>query len=252
MTKLSIDIKFNSNCILSVKDTTGFNGANGFSNITGTPSDEGVYKLSDGYFINAVIYNRYNKDADYVNKDDEFEHILASQVKPNYADNFETKNYKLGSDGVYTFKRIFVISKEYYLANQGTFTKTVLYYDSDDEKFYEVIDNTPEEITLEDVVKNISGVYTGTFISYTFVSTCNLNRCLYLLQKDKLSNGIAGCKSYKHSSEIDYIYMTLNVIKYLKDDGYLTEVQRIIENNDCCNLVCNYISKKTNNDCGCG
>ena len=181
MTKLKVSINFNSNCILSVKDTTGFGGAEGFLTQSSSPTLEGNYKLTDGYFINAVMFHKYNTDIQYTNQTDEMEHILSNDVKPVYADNFVTTNYKLPADGVYTFKRIFVISKEYYNANYPEITKAVIYYDSDEDKFFTIEGGEPVEITKAEVVNNVDTSYTGSSITYKFVSTCNLKRSRSLL-----------------------------------------------------------------------
>src|SRR5215217_1471132 len=135
MTKLKININFNSNRILSIQDTTGFGGSEGFFLESSSPTGEGNYKLSNGYFVNLVVYHRYNTNSVIVNPNDLPYYIESADVSTTYANNFSTYNYTLAKDGVYSFKRIFVISKAYYLANINTITKEIVYYDPDLNKF---------------------------------------------------------------------------------------------------------------------
>jgi len=251
MTKLKININFNSNCILSIQDTTGFGGANGFVIESGTPTLEGDYKLSNGVFIDTVIYNPYNRDTQILNPLEEVISLTTSEVKPVYADNFETKYYTLAKDGVYTFKRAFVITKAYYLANIGNITKTAYYYDPETGFYY---NSANEVVELKDLVLLMGNDTTGSITSYKFISTCYLNKCLFKLQTEILSKGLEACngKGDIYKKQRDYIVMTLNVINYLKEDGHLNEVQKVIESSNSCGLICKQINGNNGSDCGCG
>lgn len=252
MTKLKIDITFNSSCMLAVKDVTGFE-EEGF-----LPEDAepilGSYKLSDGYFLNAVIYNRYNCNSTIVNSGENLTYFKPEDVDPVYTNNFTQDIYHLKKDGVYTFKRLFIISKAYYLANIDSFTNTVIYFDPEESKFIKVGSPDNTVLTLKEVVSQININTTGLVTVYKFISTCYLNKCLYLLQSQILEKGLDSCNtgSDTYKKQRDYILMTLNVIDYLKQDGHLTEVQRVIESSNSCGLICKEIGDNSNTDCGCG
>lgn len=259
MAKIKTNINFSNSCILSLTDTTGFKSVSnldGFVAEDGTYDDFNDYKVSDGYFINLLIYHKYYGDPKLLNPNDLYFHINSIDVKPVYADNFSTNNYTLTKDGVYTFKRVFVITKQFYEDNldTGRFDdKEVIYYDPDLGAFYEVTEGTPDEITITDVANKFSNKHAGSVAQYKFVSTCYLNKCLYLIQKSIIDANMAACASeFKDLlTKRDLIHMTLQVIKYLKDDGHLDEVQRVIEGLDTCGMICESISKKNNTDCGC-
>lgn len=257
MTKLKIDINFNSSCILTVKDTTGY-GGDGFTDLTLIPLEIPAepstpnYSMTNGYFINAILYHRYNGAPQLINTNEQ--PLLITNPAEVYANNFTAKSYTLKKDGVYSFRRLFIISKDYYLANSESITTKVFYYDATTTKYFKVDSKVTTEVELYDVVNETNLTTTGAVVSYKFISTCYLNRCLYLLQNKVLNSGYSECNSEAdiYRKQRDYILMTLNVIKYLKEDGHLTEVQKTIELSDSCGMICKQIGKQTNNDCGCG
>lgn len=257
---LNADIEFSNNCILSITDTTGFKSENinGFL-ATGSPNQQDEYHITDGYFVNAIFYNKYVGEPLFINKSTSLYEVTIP-VEPVYEDNFNTDYYTLNKDGEYTIKRIFIISKEYYdnmvFINPSFFgSKIVFYYDKIENLFYEIVDDFPVETKLEDIITRYSNSNTGGFMTQRFVSTCLLNKCLYLLQKEILNSNLSFCSDKVPNgliSKRDFVYMLLQVIKYLQESGYNREVQRLIEGTNTCGLVCKDIQVKTNNDCGCG
>lgn len=255
MTKLKIDITFNSSCQLSATDITGFkSGSNtdGFILENATPSAEGDYKISNGYFINAIFYHQYIGSATLLDSNEPYEHITTGNVSPTYSNNFLTKNYTLKKDGVYSFKRVFIISKAFYLANIISITKDVIYYDPVEDDFVSVVDGVTTVINKKSAINAISAETTGSIIAYKFISTCYLNKCRYLLESAGLNRGLDYCGDDQYKAQRDYILMTINVIRYLKEAGHLTEVQKVIELSNCCGLICKEIGDANDNDCGCG
>jgi len=255
MVKIKTTIDFNSNCILSVDEATGFKSTEnpfGFTLAADAATGDN-YHITDGYFIDVIISHKYKCDPVVIPVTLVPELIISPSL--TYVDNFNTVSYKLPKDGVYSFKRMFIISKNLYEYRQGGFGgKQVIYYDSAVAKYYIVSDNNEiSEIGFNDVALLYSSSQSGAVGTSKFVSTCYLNRCLYLLQKEVIEkNVVCYTKSYDDVlAKRDFIDMTISVIKYLKDDNYLTEIQRLLEAVNTCGLICKSVGTKNKQDCGC-
>lgn len=254
MSKIKADLNFTSDCVLTIKDTSGFrsdSNPDGFLRPEDVVTTVNDFKLTDGYFVNVILYNKYVGEPYVMNAKESITKIV--DVQTEYQENFTDRTYHLEKDGVYTVKRLFVISKEYYLTNIGSplFTgKEVIYFDEEDYYYYRVTTNGLEKLTAVQLGLEFSSINVGLLNTYKFVSTCNLNRCNYLLQKKFIETRSECDTSSSISKERDLIFMTLMVIAYLKDAGQLSEVQKLIESIDVCGLVCRKLSSKEN-DCGC-
>ena len=77
MITLNIDVEFNRDCVLTVTDDTGFKTTNstGFVPEAGTRSGQNDYKISDGYFLDVIVYHKYNCDWQVVNPNTQKIHI---------------------------------------------------------------------------------------------------------------------------------------------------------------------------------
>jgi hypothetical protein len=49
----------------------------------------------------------------------------------------------------------------------------------------------------------------------------------------------------------DYLYMTLEVIKYLKEFNNITQIQKLLETTDLCGSVCGSVAGVSSSNCGC-
>ncbi len=262
MLKLKTNVNVDTGCILSAADITGFKSS---ENLEGfTPEGSALdtvddYHISDGYFLDALLFEAFDSTITLVNSFN-VDSILTGDVSSTYINNFPSTFYQTNRDGIFYFKRLFVISKVFYDANKasGRFdNKTVIYYSPLDNKLYTVLNNSQIEVTLESAAKAYT--YTGTkpttgaYYSTKFVSTCFLNKCFYLLQKKVIDTAFGICtkKGDNLIAERDFISMTINVIKYLKDAGYLTEISRILETVNTCGAICRAVGVETKQDCGC-
>lgn len=258
MTKLTIDVALDANANLTIKDTTGFTSDINLTGFSGTvpnsslgqfPLTLGVtasneeYDLTDGYFINVLMYNKYNTNP--VILDIAYEKI----EDVNYTDynvNFVPKVYKLGQDGVYSFRRYFIISKEYYDA-QGVKPIGSIYYDGTT-LFKTITGEIPVAYLTTTFITDNPTVFTGIVVKSKFVATAYLNACKFklnttILDSDKCSDSVR--------RDRDLIYMTIEVINYLKELNNTSEIQHVIESlNLCGSGICK--SSAIKQDCNCG
>lgn len=258
MTKLKFELTLGDSCDLTIADTTGFvSSANpeGFvlEATSVTPYDS--YKISQGYFLNVLQYNKYGVDPIVVSTKEVFENINSEDVDPDYAENFPAQTYKLVQDGVFSISRIFLISEEFYNAEKETsrFDGKTIYYTDGTKVFKinpdtEVVENSSVKDFLKDVDPSI-----GLISTLKIISTCLTNKCYFNIINELIASGFDVCQG-TFSAELikqrDFIFMVLEAVRYLKDQGSILEVQKILETVDTCGGICKKVS--TSNDCGCG
>lgn len=246
MTKLNYTITLDDNCNLTVTDTSGYYDVdanpNGFLLEGDTDSPVfNTYKLSQGYFINVLLYNKFNVAPLIVNSSEGF----ASVTQPSadtYSDNFTPTVYNLTNDGTYTLKRFFIISDVYYAAvvDTGVFNSHDIYY-TDGTTIMQVIDSTPNAVTVATfLAANLTNA-TVLELNTAFISTCKLNACYFKLMNVILDNAMNGCLDQAQNKLVesrDLIYMTLESIKYLQENNSITQIQKLIEAVDGCCSIC--------------
>lgn len=236
MTNLNFSLGLDNDCDLSITNTsTGFVP----ETVTNVPFDS--HKLSDGYFIDIITYDRYNCSP-VIALTSGFNR-LSSAPEPN--------NYRLVQDSTYTVYTMFVISDTFYEENKNSARfagKTI--YVTDGIDAYLVSGDVKTRLTLGQLI--LADLVNSTVLtaSQTFIATCHLNKCYQALMLSLLEEGCLTCndnnEKIKHR---DLLHMTLEVIQYLKDLGNITEIQRVIESLDLCGGFCKSIVSKSN--CGC-
>lgn len=133
-------------------------------------------------------------------------------------------------------------------------------YVSDGLKVYKYINGSLVECPiLELVERNIEGTTISSTEKSTF-SICYLSKCFVTLCNEILNKNLTKCKSKNSDLEDlifkrDFVWMTINVIKYLIDLGQLLEAQRILEESSACNGICystmNSLVTGRSSGCGC-
>jgi hypothetical protein len=265
MTKLKINVALADSCALTITDASGFfddtTNVNGF--LLETDSSDltlNTYKISQGWFLNVLLYNKYAATPIISNPSDTFYNVPTGVVDNNtYANNFIPSIYQLIQDGTYTIKRFFIPSLEFYTANSDNsiFDGVDMYY-TDGDQIYFIISGTPTVISILDLLN--ANLLTSNCISTsaTFVSTCYTNQCYFKILSTLLEIGIGAC-SYPDQTKYntllqsrDLLYMTLEIIKYLKDVNNITQIQKLIEVVDICGGVCaSTLNTTSSTNCGC-
>ncbi len=263
MTKLKQTITLDDSCALTITDTSGFYdaGTNPFGFLPETNSDAlalNIYKLSHGYFLNVLLYNRY-ANTPLISNPSDTSYIIASEDVDNntYANNFIPSVYSLGKDGSYTINRYFIPSLEFYTANHtnSIYDGKDMFY-MDNEIIYKIIDSTATPITVTAFINSPFSNSDVIYVSTTFISTCLTNACYFKVLSTILDINIGACEMTNKLNELvqlrDLIYMTLEVIKYLKDQNNITQVQKLIDALDICGGICaTALYPRTFSNCGC-
>ena len=247
------------------------------------------YSFSDSVSLNLLYNNQINNDilikqevldhSDIALQSKQYNYIATEDadnyapIDDNYAsidDNYialESKDiseFQLKNDGKLTAYHFIIPTKQWL----NKFTSEVLfqtypiliYYDNG--QFYKSIDGgvTSELITYE-LIKEINPITTNiakckkpTF-SICFLYKCYINYCKQILEQN-----ISKCIT-KDSDLIfkrDFVWMTINVIKYYLDLKQLSEAQRLLEETMSCNGFCKSsflkysLTNNTVSGCGCG
>ena len=247
------------------------------------------YSFSDSVSLNLLYNNQINNDilikqevldhSDVALQSKQYNYIATedadnyASIDDNYAsidDNYialESKDiseFQLKNDGKLTAYHFIIPTKQWL----NKFTSEVLfqtyailiYYDNG--QFYKSIDGgvTSEVITYE-VIKEINPITTNiakckkpTF-SICFLYKCYINYCKQILEQN-----ISKCIT-KDSDLVfrrDFVWMTINVVKYYLENGQLDEAQRLLEETMSCNGFCKSnilkysLTNNTVSGCGCG
>jgi hypothetical protein len=273
MTTLQLTVAIDTACNLTVTDTTGYYNAS--TNIGGfLPETDvsalaaGIYKMSYGYFLNVVLYNKYNVAPIISNATESF--FRPTVFTAVYADTFTPTIYTLTLDGSYTIKRIFLISLAFYNANKAgsLFTGKTIYY-TDGINIFSVTAGVATQITVTVFLAADLTAFTGVIASSSFISTCFTNTCYFKIMstllaatKDEVDDkpnellfrqrDLSALDNKKLIVTRDLLYMTLETIKYLKDFNNITQIQKLIESIDLCGALCGAVLKSGPTGCGCG
>lgn len=254
MLQLSITSTFDNSCTLNVEDVTDFigNSIDGFIP-EGSPTDNSdSYKISEGYFINFLVYKPYNCDP-YVIKEEVFSYNSVD-IESVYAENNFTNTYTMTKDGRYTFYRFFVISKIFYLSKPSNFFtgKTIIYYDGT--SLYVVNNNISTTINKINLLDYLESNITGSYIDYNFLSLCEIRKMNLLLETTLLKSCILTCPEKVDSKLIfgrDYFYMLNHVIEYLLSLNRESDIQKLIDSSACYLDTFKTVINGTRNNCGC-
>lgn len=260
MTKLKITITLDDTCGLSVTDTAGFYDVdtNPFGFLPEDNTDDlalNVYKLSHGYFLNVLLYNRYGLTPIIVNTYDTF--FKVGDVSSTYSDNFTSSVYTLTLDGSYSITRYFIPSLEFYTDNHtnAIYSGKTMYY-SDGESIFKIIDGEAVAITITSFINADLSVSDYISVSSSFISTCHTNACYFKILSSLLDMNLGICDPSLQLQTLiisrDILYMTLETIKYLKDINNITQIQKLIEALDICGGICASTLQTTSSiNCGC-
>lgn len=252
-------------CDFLLNDDTGFNTSNpgGFLPEGSSPFLND-YRLSDGYFVNTI--SRYNLDSSltllYVS---EPFHIRSGEVDTDYSINFPTLVLKDVPDGKLLFKRVFIISKDFYEAGSHDPSKTVIYYDVEQGVYQILEDGEVKHICLSEFIYSFDENYVGGYSEVILFSSCNLKKCyskLTLDYLDDLSNNprknmcITDCNERGEKNNLkyksDFVLAAHKSIEYLLQCGLEYDAMRLLLSIEDCGGFCKNIKNNNLNNYNCG
>lgn len=207
--------------------------------------DNNVFKYTDTYTINIIQYTSTKKtellDTIYSAHDSELDEIY----------------YQIPKDGFYTITHLVLPSIEW-LENQlelQVIDSSRQVYVTDGNQIYQyvrgkLIAKEPEIFTTINIADTtISGVMQNTF------SICRLYECYIHFCKKVLNSPLDKCFNKIDSDLIfkrDFLWMSINLIKYYTEFEQLEEAQRLLEKINRCGEFCNSIYDEHRIvDCGC-
>lgn len=227
-------------------------GAGGYLPEDSTESVAGQFKYSETVTVNVV----------QLNKTDETE-LIKSVIIPHITEDDETI-VNLTKDGFFNVSHIVIPTTEWLQKEidnpNNTLASYSTIYVSDGSGILKYIGGQLVECpALELAERNPEGTTISIGEKSTF-SICYLSKCFVTLCNEILNMNLSKCKSKNADLEDwifkrDFVWMTINVIKYLISLGQLAEAQRILEDTDTCNGICSSInteSKTLTGRSGCG
>lgn len=238
--KLDININTNKHCKVIIEDKSKYLN----ENFTGTL--KGEFKYSDTSSIIVLQHNKVQQD------------VIKDVIYNNHQSNIEVP---IKFDGWFTINYIVLPNRDWFEKelNKTSGSALGLYdivYFVENDYIYKYINGKVEESNVEEILE-INPI--NTTISITnkdYVSICFLQHCYIDLCQQIFNNrGFSQCWS-KNSVDSELVYkrdlawMAINVIKYLTECEQLNEVERIIENLQGCNGLCNS-NNVTSKGCGC-
>lgn len=208
------------------------------------------FRYSDTYTINIIQKNDTEEDIKIVE--------TLFTCHDSYLDE---EHYNLNSDGFYTIHHIILPSLEWYnneLEKKDSVLKSnLLIYVTDGSNIYKQ-NNNKLEIVEPAVISEINTE--GTTISRTSVtqfSICHLYDC-YLSLCKQIFKGISfKCMNKDNIEDLifkrDFIWMTINVLKYYVEVDQLWEAQLLLTEINYCGGICNApnMLQQQNSGCGC-
>lgn len=163
--------------------------------------------------------------------------------------------YSIPKDGYYTIQHIILPTTDWlnFVIENGMVPSLSIFV-TDGEKFYQYVNNVLVDVDPR-VIAEIG--LENTTISRTeskIFSLCNLQQCYINTCKQIFKKYNIRCLPNDYKSIVfnrDFIWMTLNVIKYNIDFGDYFEAQRILENINYCGGFCEQLSSTVQSGCGC-
>lgn len=189
---------------------------------------------------------------------------LIASTFGNHSTITDEATVNLAKDGNYLVSHI-IVPTVTWLENEKNKSGNLLsdysaIYVSDGIRTYKYIDEELVECpVLELAERNPEGTTISITAKNTF-SICYLSKCFVTLCNEILNMNLLKCKSKNADLDDlifkrDFIWMTINVIKYNIDMEQYKEAQRVLEQVNYCNGLCpdtNSYGKSTYKSSGCG
>lgn len=224
-------------------------------------------KFSESYTVNVIKKITSEK-----------EEIIDTIISPHEIGIEDSITYDLEKDGFYTIHHYIIPSKEWIIAynannvDQRTLNNTDFFY-SDGTSIYQYFPlgnldldleaGTSKEISTEELLAIDFQYYDSRKITLSYVmsqefSICKLYECYIRLCKLVLRKSVLRCiEKNKPLHDIffrrDFLWMTINVLRYLIEMGSFMEAQRILEELEYCGGICNdrEVQLMSKQGCGC-
>lgn len=207
------------------------------------------FKYSETYTINIIQRNKLNSSE------------ILNTYYTEHCSYLDEQHVKIDQDGYYTIYHVILPSIDW-LNNELSKDKNITsnsdinIYVTDGSKIYKYNNSKLTEVEPKIVSEiNIENTTISRIESDQFI-ICKLFQCYINLCKSIFNNTNLKCLNKSNTSELtynrDFLWMSINVMKYYIEKGYFAEAERVLENIDYCNGFCQQditITKKSG--CGC-
>lgn len=235
---LSIKVKTNSSCQVTVFDLTEY--------LTSTNISKGNFTYSDTVSVDIIQWNG-TQETTY---DDPVYTIHEDQDEPATID--------IDKDGWFTVVHMVLPSQDWFeSAESSTLELYSIVYYTDGENIYKYVDGSTSTVDAEEIIEvntedtTLSRV-TKDYVSICYLQQCYINYCKQIFEDSAFTTCWNKNDDSENSYKRDLVWMAINVIKYLVKCGQLFEAQRIIEVMDGCNGLCPADDEtSTTSGCGC-
>lgn len=268
MSKITINTTIDSDCVITVTNTTQNNVSNSFLPESAvidynSATDKYNFKASELRFFNFVIYNSFSGTRTVMNTGTNG--VLEAPMTITGANNVSqlTKTYDLSTDGYYTILQVATMDYDTFSASKSTTRFNGGVYILSKETItgsgiytfyiYGVSGTDAKEIVLNDLFDDSLAAIEYSIGRSNLVATCKLESCLIDKTEAFMQCEVSGQMNQKNSEYLDFIVlmMTLEAIKYRVEKCQFTIAQKYIEQLNNCGTLCSQVVSKLNS-CGCG
>lgn len=178
--------------------------------------------------------------------------------------DIDSVDFTLEKDGLYKVIHIIVPTQEwvqYVSERDGAHFEgysIAYFFNTEDEKFYKINKGVITEVNIEEIYEaNLSATTLVASERFTF-GMCHIKECFFKLCKYLLENLPCECTTADNFKQDilnrDIVWMAMNTINYLLQQGNYYRAQGIIDQIETCWGICKNLDNNSNNggyNCGC-
>lgn len=210
-----------------------------------TPIEAHDYKWEETTTINVI----YKLSSDY-------KKCLVDYQVIQHGSNYDISEFELCEDGLYGIDRIILPNRQwvenYKISPTETYTSV---YFEEDGKFYNLNNSIETEVTLDELVhvddltSTILEATKTTFLMYNIFKCYNEKLTMKL--NHRLKNCTCNdCEDFKSSTD-DILWLFIAAIKFSLQQRDTYKAQWYLEQLNSCNILCDNVNNRKEEDCGC-
>lgn len=176
-----------------------------------------------------------------------------------HGNDLDEVHYNLTPDGYYVIYHLIIPSLDWYLeesSKEESIIKSDMgIYVTDGSKIYKQTDGVLTEVNSYLIAQVNTEDTTLSRITLEEFSICHLFDCYLSLCKQIFNNISYRCLSKDNIEDLifkrDFIWMTINVLKYYVETNQFFEAQRLLTEINYCGGICNEPTMQKKSGCGC-
>lgn len=206
------------------------------------------FKYSETCTINIIQYNSTTEQS-----------IVGTIFSP-HCSYLDEAYYAMNKDGYYTITHLILPTTEWLQSElqkeESILDGSMTIYVTDGNKIYHYSNNELSEVESQVMIEVNDEDTTISRVSVDTFSICYLYKCYINLCKQILNNLNIRCLGNndnlsQETFNRDFLWMSINIIKYHVEFDKLLEAQRLIEKLDKCGSLCGHTTLNKISSCGC-